>query len=964
MDLRGERFFDSVCPDLPVLHVADQDICAELAAILTSQTVGTSAFSAEKIASMIVGSQHLRRIAIKHSNDINSILNDHGAEVMANAKQDFLAEMAHASDDADAMLAIRRWRGRSCLAVALSDLAGLCDTETQMAWLSHAADTALNASLAFLINHAVKLGKISRVDRSMRGCGWTIVALGKLGAEELNYSSDVDLLIMHDLATAPLEQEQAQPFYVGLTRDLVRLLSTATTDGIGWRVDLRLRPDPGATAVSIDVDAAIGYYESLARTWERAAFIRARPVAGDVQIAKRFLGQIQPFIWRSTLDYTVMDDMKTMLRRPPQSNVWLGYNLKNGKNGIRQIEFFTHVLQLVAGGREPGLRQHQTAPALRALAKFDWITSDQANSLITAYYQLRRTEHRIQMLADSQTHSLPRSQSELVHFANFMGHPEPTDLCAALAATQDSIARYAEHEILHRPADQSGGHKNVLLDDYDCLVAWLTHNGFTRPLDVADTLSGWMAGRIAATRSERARVLLNRLMPDILMHFATASNPDDIFAALAQFIEGLPASVQIFSLLDYNPQLTRLLCDMLVLSPQICGRLRRYPALFDLLLYRSFFAPIEDSGSLKKLFHEKIAGLAVEPALDQIKILVRELKFRAQVQTLSFATDTDQLEASLTAIAEAAVDSVLTLARADMARRYGEIDAEIGIVALGRLGVKQLTAGSDLDLLIIYDAVPGVFSNSQRKLPASNFVLRLAQTMISWISTPTAEGTLYDVDLRLRPEGRAGAVATSIDRLTTYFERDAWIWEKQALTKARPIAGDPGLRHKIQKLINSIVNNNHPKEHLVMAVSDMRQRIQKQQKPSSQWQLRQVVGGLTDIDLLIQAWRLQHGAMFSGSGQPARVILQLLYDQGVIDGSCYEDLTDAFKCLNEIHHSLRLTLGPVAPATDSLPHGLYHFVLQRLDFADETQLQNHFDLSTSTVLQSIDAYLTAANKRQ
>ena len=296
----------------------------------------------------------------------------------------------------------------------------------------------------------------------MQGCGWTIIALGKLGAEELNYSSDIDLLILHDLATAPLEQEQAQPFYVGLTRDLVRLLSTATADGIGWRVDLRLRPDPGATAVSIDVDAAIGYYESLARTWERAAFIRARPVAGDVQIAKRFLSQIQPFIWRRTLDYTVMDDMNKMLRCPPQNNEWLGYNLKIGKNGIRQIEFFTHVLQLVAGGREPSLRQHQTAPALRALAKFDWIKSGQADSLIAAYHKLRRTEHRIQMLADSQTHNLPRSQSELAHFANFMGHAEPADLCAALAAVQDSIAKHATHRILHSPADHGASHKNIL----------------------------------------------------------------------------------------------------------------------------------------------------------------------------------------------------------------------------------------------------------------------------------------------------------------------------------------------------------------------------------------------------------------------------------------------------------------------------------------------------------------------
>ena len=962
MEPPGNKYFDPVCPDMPVLHAADQEICAELTAKLTSQSIGTAAFSAQKIASMIVGSQHLRRLAVQYIDDINSILNGHGAEVMARVEQEFLSEMERASGDADAMLAIRRWRGRSCLTVALSDLAGLCDSETQMAWLSRAANAALRASLAFLINLAVARGKIKRVDSSMRGCGWTIIALGKLGAEELNYSSDVDLLILHDLATAPLAKDQVQPFYVGLTRDLVRLLSATTADGIGWRVDLRLRPDPGATAVSIDIDAAIGYYESLARTWERAAFIRARPIAGDLQIATRFLSQIQPFIWRRTLDYTVMDDMKTMLRRPPQSNGWLGYNLKIGKNGIRSIEFFTHVLQLVAGGREPGLRQHQTAAALRALAKFNWITANQADSLIDAYHQLRRTEHRIQMLSDSQTHRLPRSDSEFEHFANFMGHAKAADLCAALTAVQDIITIHAEHKILHSPSDHTASHKNILLDDYDSLVAWLAQNGFARPNDVADTLSGWMAGRIAATRSERARVLLNRLMPNILIHFATAPNPEDIFAALAQFIEGLPASVQIFSLLDYNPQLTRLLCDMLVLSPQICDRLRRYPALFDLLLYRAFFAPIQEPDSLKKLFREKVVGLPIELALDQIKILVRELKFRAQVQTLSFANDTEQLEAGLTAIAEAAIDSILALARADMVRRYGEIDIKISIVALGRLGVKQLTAGSDLDLLIVYDADKDSFSTGQRTLAAASYVLRLAQTMVSWITTPTAEGTLYDVDLRLRPEGKAGAIATSVDRLSVYFDRDAWIWEKQALTKARPIAGDAGLNDKIQRLINRIINYDHPKDHLIKAISDMRQRLQKQQKPASKWHLRQITGGLTDIDLLIHAWRLQHGRLFSVSGQPAHTILQTLFNKDVIDRNLYERMTDATKCLNEIHHSLRLTLGPAAPTTDTLPPGLHHFILQRLDFPDETQFQSHFDLSLSTVIHAIDAYLATAEK--
>jgi len=965
MDTPQQQFFDMICPALPVSHADENGTVTELATLLQNHGVGTGQFDPIQIAGMVVASQHLRRLVLKHHHDINAILDGQGAAVMARAETTFLDEMTNATGDADAMLAIRKWRGRSGLTVALSDIAGLSTIDTQMKWLSRAADIALSASLAFLINNAAKRGKIAPVPASMKGCGWTIIALGKLGAEELNYSSDVDLIILHELTSAPIDSVQAQPFYVGLTRDLIKLLSATTADGIGWRVDLRLRPDPGATAVSIDVDAAIGYYESIARTWERAAFIRARPVAGDIEIANRFLTQIQPFIWRRTLDYTVMDDMKTMLRRPPQSDGWLGYNLKTGKNGIRQIEFFTHVLQLVAGGREPGLRQHQTIPALEALTSFDWITKDQANALITAYRQLRRTEHRIQMLGDSQTHSLPRSQAELEHFAHFMGHKACKDFCDALASLQNDIAVHAEHKILHTPADSSVTSTGILLDDYDALVAWLAQNGFQRPQDVADTLSGWMAGRIAATRSERARILLNRLMPDILTHFASASAPDDIFAALAQFIEGLPASVQIFSLLDYNRQLTRLLCDMLVLSPQIGDRLRRYPALFDLLLYRAFFAPIDDAATLNRLFHEKIDGLPVEMALDQIKILVRELKFRAQVQTLSFASDTPRLEAGLTAIAEAAINSILTLVRADMVRRYGTIDATLSVVALGRLGVKQLTACSDLDLLIIYDAAPDSLSNHARGLGAASYFLRLAQTMVSWISTPTAEGTLYDVDLRLRPEGQAGSIAISLDRFKTYFDKDAWLWERQALTKARPIAGDADLNSQVQSFINKIVNCNHPRENLLTAVADMRDRIHKQQKPASKtskWQLRQIPGGLTDMDLLIQAWRLQNGACFTGSGQPVTTILEQLHTQQLIDDKQFHQLIEAATCFNEIHHSLRLTLGPVTPTSDKLPDILQKFMLTRMDIADVNQFNLLFDQSLGNVTGSIEDYLAPTTK--
>ena len=745
-----------------------------------------------------------------------------------------------------------------------------------------------------------------------------------------------------------------------MTRDLIRLLGSATSDGIGWRVDLRLRPDPGATAVSIDLTAAISYYESIARTWERAAFIRARPVAGDLALGYSFLEQIQPFIWRKTLDYTVMEDMKTMLRRPPQGNGWRGYNLKTGKNGIRQIEFFTHVLQLVAGGRDKELRHRNSLAALDALAAATWITNEQAAALGTAYHQLRRIEHRLQMIADNQTHSLPRGEEDLEKFAHFMGHRTATDFCNELDNLLDQVGANAKHDLLN-PADSAMSPtddlKDILLDDYDALVGWLGNHGFERPKIIADTLSGWMAGRISATRSERARALLNRLMPEILMSFTAADAPDDKFAALAQFIEGLPASVQIFSLLDYNRHLTRLLCDILLLSPQLGNHLRQYPTLFDLLLYQSFFKPLPDANIMTAQLHQICDGRNIEDALDQIKIKAREWKFQVEIQALSQTIDSTTLATGLSAIATATVRLILDLARADMTRRHGQIDGSVTILALGRLGTGQMTVSSDLDLLFVYDAPETALSDGKRPINAPTYFARLAQTMVSWLSTATAEGVLYPVDLRLRPEGEAGAIATSLDRLKTYFAADAWIWEKLALAKARPIAGNADLTEKLHLAIHAIVNQPHDNSLIGPAIDNMLVRIRKVRKGKSKWHLRARDGGLVELDLLIQGMRLQHGDLFDQTGQSIAAILAQLEISGKINANHAEALQDADRLLSEIHQCLRLTFGNAALVPDQLPSPLQQFMLARMDLADEQQLTLQLETTLETVFAILTQYL-------
>ncbi len=321
-------YFDEICPRLPLIDPSSKAVRDEFTRTLKEKWSDINrfdiAYNADDLATMLAYSPYLQRLALNHNNDISGNLQGRNYQQIELARAAFIDEMENADCDAAAMRAIRTWRERSALAIALADILGLHDMPTQMLWLSQAAQTVLKQTVGYLFRRSNNQTYIKFHAEDFTGCGWTVLALGKLGADELNFSSDVDLIALHDTKNAPFDRhDDVQPFFVKMTRDLIRLLSTATRDGIGWRVDLRLRPDPGATAVSIDLNAAIGYYESIARTWERAAFIRARPIAGDLQLGNTFLDQIQPFIWRKTLDYTVMEDMKTMLRRPPQAKAGL-----------------------------------------------------------------------------------------------------------------------------------------------------------------------------------------------------------------------------------------------------------------------------------------------------------------------------------------------------------------------------------------------------------------------------------------------------------------------------------------------------------------------------------------------------------------------------------------------------------------------------------------------------------------
>ena len=913
-----------------------------------------SKLDAAQIAAIFAHSRHLQGLARAHPHIIKDILSSGGGDVVAAATADLEAQAFEVCDD-DAMIkAIRRLRQQSALAVALADMAGTAPVETQMVWLSNAAESALRATVTYLFRRAARRGQIADetviTTPGMAGCGWVVLALGKLGAAELNYSSDIDLILLHDPIDNPLtDPETSQATYVGMTRDLVRLLSTSTGDGIGWRVDLRLRPDPGATAVSIQREAALGYYESIARTWERAAFIRARPVAGDIAMGEQFLADIQPFVWRRTLDYTVMDDMKVMLRRPTLATGWEGFNLKTGANGIRSIEFLTHVLQLVGGGRVETLRDGSTLPALAALATEQWISEAQRDHLSSLYLELRRAEHRLQMMADAQTHSLPRTMDGIAEAASFMGHEGDQPFLQALEAVLAQVGANTTHRLFAyededggKDEDDGDGADSPPLEDSDRLSAWLEGRGFSRPADIAAILSGWTAGRIAATRGERSRALLGRIIPPMIAHLSSAADPDAAFAAFAGFVEGLPASVQIFSLLDHNRDLTRLLGDILVLSPRLGATLRSHPMLFDLVLFRDFFAPLSNADSFEADLRDSISDMPVESALEIITRKTRERRFRAEVQGLSGVADRGTVGRALSDGAEAVIRVVRDLARTDMERRHGTIEGNILVLAMGRLGQRDLTATSDLDLVFVWDA-PNEEASAGRQggggaLGATSYFTRLAQTMASWLGGATGEGVLFSIDTRLRPDGEKGAFAPRLDRLTDYYRDEAWLWEKLALSKARVVTPESTLTDKVTEMTTEILAAPVPADNMAKALNDMRQRMRTSYGDAPAWQLRKQPGGIGEIDLLMRGLRLVHADLFEGGGQSTGEIVERLEAAGHLAPDRAARLTEADSLFDDLHHALRLVMGSSAQGPDTLAPAARQFVLDACESPDTAHL--------------------------
>jgi glutamate-ammonia-ligase adenylyltransferase len=752
--------------------------------------------------------------------------------------------------DAKAMPAVlREAKRRIALLTGLADLGGVWSLEKVTQVLTQFADLAVNSALRTCIAAEIARGKLPSMtqDNIEDAGGMTVLAMGKMGAFELNYSSDIDLICLFDETRfEPDDFHDARSSFVRATRRMAAMLNDLTGDGYVFRTDLRLRPDPGVTPVCMAMEAAERYYESLGRTWERAAYIKARPCAGDITAGEGFLNTLTPFVWRKHLDFAAIQDAHDMRLRYREHKGLGGtmklpeHNMKLGRGGIREIEFFTQTRQIIAGGRDPELRVRGTVEGLKVLRAKGWVPDDAARELTDHYRAHREVEHRLQMVRDAQTHSLPNSDEGFARLAAFMGR-EDAELRRDLKQRLEAVHELTEG--FFAPDAKSAPQSHAF--DKDVVAHWQTY---------------------PALRSERAVEIFERLKPDFLERLAKAAKPDEALLAFDGFLSRLPAGVQLFSLFEANPQLIDLLIDIVGTAPALARHLSRNASVFDAVIAGSFFDEWLGVDALSAELTDILARESdYEHQLDATRRWAKEWHFSIGVHHLRGIASAEQIAARYAELAEACLQALWPFVVQHFAQKHGAMPGRGAvIVGMGSLGAGRLNATSDLDLIMIYDADGVEMSQGKRPLPVRQYYARLTQAMVTAMTAPMAQGRLYEVDMRLRPSGTQGPVATSWQSFKDYQQNKAWLWEHLALTRARVIAGEGSLGEDVEALRCEMVSRARAPEMVLSEVAKMRLRIQAA-KQAAFWDGKLGAGRLQEIELIGQAGLL-------GGGSDARSI--------------------------------------------------------------------------------------------
>ena len=799
---------------------------------------------------------------------------------------------------------LRRAKRQAALIIAVADLSGAWPLHRITGALTTLAEATLRLALQHLLlaAHAAHEITLPHTLDPEAGCGVVILGMGKLGAGELNYSSDIDLIILYD----PVQHARVDglsALFTRMARNLVALMEARDADGYVFRTDLRLRPDPSATPPAVSLATAIPYYEAMGQNWERAAMTKARPIAGDLALGTAFLDAIRPFIWRRGLDFAAIADIGAMKHRidahRPVAAALAGLDVKLAPGGIREIEFVAQTLQLVWGGRAPGLRDRTTVGALRRLVGAGRLTRRVAAELIVAYRVLRTVEHRLQMVADRQTHSLPEGEA-LDRFAVFMGCADQDGLAALLDLHMGRVRRWYADVF----ADVPTGASTLDLTGTDipvATVAALHAMGFREAASMVAVLRGWQSGRLRALRTGRARELMDAVLPTLLPALGRQPDPDAAFGRFDSLLARLPAGVGLLSMLTRNPPLLDRIAGVLGASPHLADYLAQVPSALEGLI-----DPGPGSPDLAEtLRHQLLDARTLEDQVGITRRMVRAEDFRLCVAQMESVVDVDVAGTLRTALADAAQEALLPAVLSELAVRHGWVrGGAMAVVALGKAGGREMMAGSDLDIMLVY-SIPtqAADSDGARPIPASQWYTRAAHAYVAALTARGPEGALYDVDMRLRPSGNKGPVAVSLPAFVRYHAESAWTWERMALTRARVVAGGPAIRARVTRAIAAAVLRPSPTTRADAAA--MRGRLLRDLPARTPWDVKLQPGGGMEVEFIAQTLQLVHGAV--PGGQCTRVALAGLGAAGHLPE--WAELIAADRLWRTIQSMVRITAG-------------------------------------------------------
>jgi glutamate-ammonia-ligase adenylyltransferase len=908
----------------PALARANLDRLIESAGPQTLKSFAAAKLPA--LFGLLGGSGFLSEVLVrqgKHWPERFSRQLDVTTKAAAEHRRELLQEIRKCQTFDDFCAALRRHKQREYLRIGARDLTAEISMEETVRELTALAEAALEAAYQFSRTEVeIDYGPLN-LPGSDKPNRFLVLGMGKLGGGELNFSSDIDVIFLYESdegesAGGVKGKLAPRELFTAVGKKIIQAMGQVTENGFVFRIDLRLRPLGANGPLVQSIGSAMFYYESWGQCWERAAMIKARPVAGACDLGHRFLKDLEPFVYRRYLDYTTVDELRHMKARIESGKE---RNVKLGLGGIREIEFFTQALQLVNGGYEPSLRSPSTLTALAELARHHFISAKERDWLTGAYCFLRQVEHKVQIVQEAHAHSIPEGKDEEQALARRLGYRRKGNRSEReqfwrdyrrhtrnVRSMFDRLFYGAQKEIEQEVAAGAGSVWNDL-DRKELVTAELSKAGFVDPLRAYENLLAVRDGETYQPPSPRRLKVMRLLGPVLMKEIISSSAPDRALLNLAEFSHRIGGRTGFLTLLAENPETMRLLITLFAESQFLTDLFLNRPELIDTLI-RVDLTRVDKSR--EEMLEELRRAIAeqddVEGKLNALRRYKAEEFIRIGLHDLGGTLDLMQVLTQLSGLADACLEAALEMTLAELTQKYGAVShGQFAIVGGGKLGGRELDYNSDLDLIFVYDA--GAEAATSGGLPAHEYYVRVGQKLLTYLSAPTEEGIAYKIDMQLRPSGKSGPLVSSLDAFREYHKSSSQLWERQALIKTRCVAGDRPLGSEVERITQAFAYGRGLERHEVGEIHHLRMRMERELAGESEtrFNLKKGRGGLVDIEFVTQMLQLTHGWRFAGLRRRETLeALRALHDVKILKGEEYRVLADGYLFLRRLDHRLRL----------------------------------------------------------